>query len=182
MKRMMFMVMLFLMPMVFADTVRTCLNNQSLEINGTTDLTVDGVLSVINTYKIENCTTECRNGSCVESNVSMSNFMVTASLGFIAISGICGFIAFKVDKDKHAFLQILFLGGSLGFMLLSVATMQRFLSGGTYRENIDDLIGAGYSTLVWGTVIFIIYFVLNFLFNALNFVGEKFKIGKNLSD
>jgi len=159
----------------------TCINSSILYEQTILYHYINDTLESIETWnQTTNCPSECRNGMCIESNISMSSYASILSMGFIAIAGVLVFIGFKVDSEKYALLQILFIGAALAILLLSVASMQRFLAGGSYTSNILSLTGSGYSVIVWVAIVFIIIIVATLLFNVLSHIGDR--IGKKGQD
>jgi len=103
---------------------------------------------------------------------------IVIPLGLILIAFVFGYLA--MNSKGSPFLQSLFFGACLIFLLIAVSVLQRLGEGCSYSSETMDILKKSYGALVIFTISFVIYFVVNLLINSISFVGDTF--GKRRSD
>ncbi|MHA1302753.1 MAG: hypothetical protein ACTSPI_03515 [Candidatus Heimdallarchaeaceae archaeon] len=64
-------IMLLLLSSVYAETIKTCIDSNTLQIITNKTISIDGVAETIDIYEEVNCPSGCVNGKCKPTNLNM---------------------------------------------------------------------------------------------------------------
>lgn len=70
-------------------------------------------------------------------------------------------------KDQYGIIQILFVSFALGLLMLAIAFIKDFAYASGISGSTLAKVDTGYTVVMWGFVIFLVYFFIMFLINIL---------------
>jgi len=152
-------------PVFGLEWESSCLNDTHMVKN--TELCVNNVCYPANQTVF--CEYNCSETRCnpVHSSDEKS---VALSIALVGIAFVFAYLGVKT-KEQHWMMQFLFLGVSMLVMLITISVIADF-DFLTTIEMGGVLVG-GYSLIMWVIIIFVVYFMIQFLTRVLKAWGGK---------
>lgn len=179
---------LFFTTPSLADINRTCLDNETLQINTTYYIETSDGLSEIEVSKNEYCAFGCTNGECEGSSVEgdMAQIWLTFGAGTVMlVLGVVLGLPFGkfageekgIKKPFNTTMVVKYIFFFLGFFLvyLSFGMVRRLGSVYGGESNITDAVDTATMTMMITMIVFLIVFVVEFIFYVIKRQMEMVK-------